>query len=169
MIAQYLAIDYPELVERLVLAVTASKQSELIQGVIEKWISLAEQKDHKNLMIDIAEKSYSEKYLKKYRLLYPVLGRVGKPKDYDRFFVQAKSCISHNSYLELDKILCPTLVIGGGRDKIVGGDASRELAEMIKICDLFIYDRFGHAAYEEAKDFNDRVLAFLSGENDVSQ
>lgn len=162
MIAQYLAIDYPELVEKLVLAVTSSKQNERIQSVVRKWMLLAEQKDHKNLMIDIAENSYSERYLKKYRLLYPILGRVGKPKDYDRFLIQAKSCINHNSYLELDKISCPTLVIGGGCDRIVGGDASGELADKIKICELFIYNRLGHAAYEEAKDFNSRVLEYLS-------
>ena len=70
--------------------------------------------------------------------------------------------MSHNSYMELDKILCPTLVIGGDCDRIVGGDASRELADRIKGCELFIYNSLGHAAYEEAKDFNKRVLDYLS-------
>lgn len=162
MIAQYLAIDYPEFIEKLVLAVTLSKQNKLIQSVVKKWILMAEQKKHKNLMIDIAENSYSERYLKKYRLLYPILGKVGKPKDYARFLIQAKSCMNHNSYLELDKILCPTLIIGGDSDRIVGGDASRELANKIKICELFIYHGLGHAVYEEAKDFNERVLDYLS-------
>lgn len=162
MIAQYLAIDHPELVEKLVLAVTSSKPNELIQGVIKKWIFMAEQKDYKNLMIDTMEKSYSEKYLNKYRLLYPILGSVGKPKDFSRFLIQAKSCINHNAYSELDKIACPTLVIGGDCDKIVGVDASRELADKIKMCELFIYNGLGHAAYEEAKDFHNRVLGYLS-------
>lgn len=162
MIAQYLAIDYPELIEKLVLAVTLSKQNKLIQSVVGKWILLAEQKKHKNLMIDIAENSYSERYLKKYRLFYPILGKVGKPRDYARFLIQAESCINHNSYLELDKILCPTLIIGGDRDRIVGGDAARELANKIKRCQLYIYNGLGHAVYEEAKDFNDRVLGYLS-------
>lgn len=161
MIAQYLAIDYPELIEKLVLAVTSPRQNERIQNALGKWISLAEQKKHKELMIDIAEKTYSEKYLKKYRLLYPVLGRVGKPKDYNRFFIQAESCMKHNAYPGLDQIVCPTLVIGGGCDKIVGGDASRELSEKIKNCELFIYEGLGHGAYEEEADFNNRVFAFL--------
>ena len=162
MIAQYLAIDYPELIEKLVLAVTLSKQNKFIQSAVRKWILMAEQKKHKNLMIDIAENSYSERYLKKYRLLYPILGKVGKPKDYARFLVQAESCIKHNSYSELDKILCPTLIIGGDSDRIVGGDAARELANKIKICQLVIYNGLGHAVYEEAKDFNDRVLEYFS-------
>lgn len=162
MIAQYLAIDYPDLVEKLILAVTASKRNEVIQNVIGNWILLAEQNNYKSLMMDTVQKSYSEKYLKKYRLLYPFLGSVGKPKDFSRFLIQAKSCISHNAYSELGKILCPTFVIGGTCDKIVGGDASRELADKIKMCKLFIYDGLGHGAYEEAKDFNHRVLSYLS-------
>lgn len=162
MIAQYLAIDYPELVEKLVLAVTLSKQNELIQSVVKKWILIAEQKDYKSLMIDTAEKSYSERYLNKYRLLYPILGRVGKPKNFSRFLIQAKSCINHNAYFELDKILCQTLVIGGDCDKIVGVEASRELANKIKNSELYIYNGLGHAAYEEAKDFNKRILDYLS-------
>lgn len=161
MIAQYLAIDYPELVEKLVLTVTSSKQNELIQSVVKKWILMAEQKDYKSLMIDTAEKSYSKRYLNKYRLLYPILGKVGKPKDFSRFIIQAKSCINHNAYLELDKILCQTLVIGGDCDKIVGVEASRELANKIKKSELYIYNGLGHAAYEEAKDFNKRILDYL--------
>ena len=83
------------------------------------------------------------------------------PKDFSRFIIQAKSCINHNAYLELDKILCQTLVIGGDCDKIVGVEASRELANKIKKSELYIYNGLGHAAYEEAKDFNKRILDYL--------
>lgn len=162
MIAQYLAINYPELVEKLVLAVTSSKQNNLLQDAVEKWITMAKQKDYKSLMIDTAEKSYSEKYLSKYRLLYPVLGKIGKPKDVNRFLIQAKSCITHNAYWELGMIVCPTLIIGGECDKIVGVEASKELADKIKKSKLHIYNGLGHAAYEESKDFNKRILDFLS-------
>lgn len=162
MIAQYLAIDYPDLVEKLVLAVTLSKQNENIQEVVENWIKLAEQENYKGLMIDIAEKSYSENYLRKYRLLYHLLGRIGKPKDFSRFLIQATSCIQHDAYVELENIVCPTLIIGGNSDKIVGETSLLELADKIKDNELFIYKGLGHAAYEEAKDFNNRVLTFLS-------
>ncbi len=166
MIAQYLAIDHPELVKKLVLAVTLSKQNEIVQRVTANWISMAERGDYKSLMIDTAEKSYSEKYLKRCRCLYPLLAHIGKPKDFRRFLIQANSCIHHNAYPELDKILCATLVLGGACDKIVGKDASLELADKIETSELFIYNDFGHAAYEEAKDFNTRILRFL--ENKLS-
>lgn len=149
------------LVEKLVLAVTLSRQNNVVQAVIANMIKLAEQGNYKGLMIDTAEKSYSENYLKKYRLLYPLLGRIGKPKSYNRFLIQAASCVQHNAYETLDHIVCPTLVIGGDDDKIVGVAASIELAGKIKDSELFIYKGLGHAVYEEAKDFNKRVISFL--------
>lgn len=166
MIAQYLAIDYPKLVKKLVLAVTLSRQNEMVHQAVGDWISMAERKDYRALMIDTAEKSYSERYLNKYRLFYPFLGRIGKPKDFQRFLIQADACVCHNAWSELEKIECPTLIIGGSRDKIVGVDASFELADKIKSSKCFIYDGLGHAAYEEAKDFNEQVLNFLENKEE---
>lgn len=62
---------------------------------------------------------------------------------------------------ELGKIVCPTLVIGGGCDKIVGVASSFELAKKISNSELFIYKAYGHATYEEARDFNERIFDFL--------
>lgn len=161
MIAQYLAIDYPDLIEKLILAVTSPEAGEITQKVVGTWIDIAKKGNYKALMIDTAEKSYTENYIKKYKILYPLLGKTGKPKSFERFLTQANSCIQHNAYMELEKIICPTFIIGGGCDKIVGTDAASILADKIKGSELFIYKDLGHAAYEEAKDFNERVLDFL--------
>lgn len=161
MIAQYLAIDFPDLVEKLVLAVTLSRQNELMQAAAATWMKLAKQGNYKELMIDTAEKSYSKGFLRKYKLLYPLLGKLGKPKNFDRFLIQANSCILHNAYTELEHILCPVLIIGGNEDKIVGVTASYEIADRIRDSELYIYQDFGHAVYEEARDFNERVMRFL--------
>ncbi|MDO5784525.1 MAG: alpha/beta hydrolase [Eubacteriales bacterium] len=168
MVAQYLAIDYPDMVDKLILSVTSSRPNEITQDVVATWMEMATQGNYKDLMIDTAEKSYSEKYLKKYRLLYPLLGRIGKPKSFNRFLIQATACMQHNAYAKLDRIGCPTLVIGGDCDKIVGTAAASELAEKIRNSELLIYKGLGHAAYEEAKDFNERVLNFISEQSQNS-
>ena len=62
---------------------------------------------------------------------------------------------------DLHQIKAPTLVIGGERDKALGGDASREIAARIPGAELFMYEQWGHGLYEEAKDFNRRVFDFL--------
>ena len=163
MVAQYLAADFPELVEKLVLAVSAPCVNDTSRARLADWMAFAEKGDHKALMIDTAENSYSEAYLKKYRKLYPLLGAVGRPKSYDRFLANAEAILAFDAREELGKVACPTLVIGGGEDRIVGPAAAEELHALIPGSELFIYPELGHAAYEEAKDFIERVYRFLEG------
>ena len=121
---------------------------------------MTEKEDYKTLTYDMAEKMYSDKYLKKYKPLLPLLTLIQKPKDKERFITLAKSCLSCEAYDRLNEIKCPTLVIGGGQDKIVGKEASIEIAEKLG-CEIFIYDDLGHACYEEATGFNKKVYDFL--------
>ena len=163
MIAQWLAMDHPEKVEKLVLTVTLSRPNATVQDVISRWLEMADRDDYKGIMLDTAERSYSEKRLKQARLEYGLLGSIGKPKSFDRFRIQAASCVTHDTYDLLDRILCPTLVIGGKEDKIVTGEASVEMAERIRDCELYMYDGLGHGLYEEAPDFLKRVSDFGKG------
>jgi pimeloyl-ACP methyl ester carboxylesterase len=98
-------------------------------------------------------------------MAYPLLGLVGKPRDgYQRFLANAEAILRFDARDVLGSISCPTLVIGGADDRIVGAEASRELHEMIPGSQLHIYEGLGHAAYEEAPDFNDRIHVFLTGD-----
>ena len=161
MIAQYLAIDHPELVEKLILAVTAPRVNDVILSCVPGWMDMARRNDHKSLMIDTAERSYAPAYLKKYRKTYPILGRVGKPKTYDRFLANARAILSFDASAELSRIACPTLILGGEEDRIVGAEGSQALAACIPGSVLYLYPGLGHAAYEEAGDFYQRVFRFL--------
>ena len=161
MITQILAADHAELVEKLVIAVSAPRVNALIKECVGNWIRLAEQGDHKQLMIDTAERSYSPAYLKKYRKIYPIIGSIGKPSDYSRFLINANATLSFDATGDLNRITCPTLIIGGSDDKIVGIDASFEMKEHIADSELFVYSGLGHAAYEEANNFYERVFQFL--------
>ena len=162
MIAQYLAIDRPDLVKKLVLAVTLSRNNETVKQVVSNWIEMTELGDMKVLVADMAEKMYSEAYVRRYRPFMPLLTVLQKPKDVERFVILAKACLTCNTYEVLDKIKCPVLVLGGRQDQVVTGAASEEIAEKIG-CKIHMYDRLGHAAYEEAKDFNQIVYEFLIG------
>jgi len=162
MIAQYLAIDRPDLVNKLVLAVTLSKNNETVKSVIDNWIKMTEQGEIKSLVMDMAEKMYSDSYVRRYKPFMPLLTILQKPKDVPRFIILAKACLTCNAYEELDKIKCPVLVLGGKQDKVVTGVASEEIAEKLG-CKLCMYDDLGHAAYEEAKDFNQVIYDFLIG------
>lgn len=160
MIAQYLAINYPELVEKLVLGVTLSRQNETVKNAVETWIQFAKNNDMESFIEDMLLKMYSTGYIRKYRMLIPLMTKMSKKADLKRFIILAKACLTCNTYEELHRITCPVLVLGGKQDKVVTGEASEEIAEKIK-CEIYMYERLGHAAYEEAKDFNERIYKFL--------
>ena len=164
MIAQYLAIDRPELVEKLVLAVTLCRNNATVVQVIGSWIQMAQAGHMQALVTDMAEKMYSDAYLKRYRPFLPLLTVLQKPKDVQRFVRLAQACLNCDTYGILQKIGCPVLVIGGAEDRIVTGEASRDLADRLG-CRLHMYEMLGHAAYEEAADFNRIVYDFLTTED----
>lgn len=160
MIAQYLAIDRPDLVHALVLAVTLSRNNDTVTSVIRRWTALTAQGDIKTLVTDMAERMYSEKYLRRYKPFLPLLTILQKPADTNHFIRLAESCLTCDTYDDLPKIQCPVLVIGGKQDKIAGSNASAEIAGRLG-CSIYEYEDFGHAVYEEAADFNQRVYDFL--------
>lgn len=162
MIAQYLAIHYPHLVQKLVLGVTTSRSNEVMEQVIQDWIRMAKADAYGAIVTDMFEKMYSAAYIRKYRWLFPVLRKIVRSKNLGRFTALARTCLTCNTYPELHKITCPVLVIGGWKDKVVTGQASGEIAEVLG-CEIYMYDDLGHAAYEEAPDYNERILRFLRG------
>ena len=161
MIAQEIAINNPELVKKLVLGVTSSRSNDTIIGAVSRWITFAEHGDFGKIVKDMTEFMYSERYVKRYRWLFPILTKLAKPKDEARFIRLTKACLTCDTYDRLEEITCPTLVLGGADDKIVTGEASAKIAEKLG-CEIYMYEGLGHSAYEEAADFNIRVKEFFA-------
>lgn len=161
MIAQHLAIDYPEKVGKLILTVTCSRPNPILRASVGEWTALAKKGDHTAFMNSNLDRIYSEEYCRKNRWAVPVLGGLTKPKSYDRFFALAKACLTHDAYGGLARITAPTLVVGGEGDKALGGKASKELAARIPGGELKMYPQWGHGLYEEEPGFNRLVLDFL--------
>lgn len=162
MIAQWLTLRHPQLVKRLILCVTLARQSAVVQQVLPRWIGWAEAGDFRRIFIDTAEKSYSTAYMQRMRWMLPLAARLSKPEDPQRFLIQARSCLTHDAFAELPCIACPTLVLGGGQDAIVGVDAAGEIVTQIHGSEMHIWPDYGHAAYEEAKDCQRRIVAFAN-------
>jgi pimeloyl-ACP methyl ester carboxylesterase len=79
----------------------------------------------------------------------------------------AKACLEYDAFAGLEKLKCPTLVLGAELDQVLGVIASREIAEVLKQngvpTELYVYENYGHAAYDEAPDYRARILEFLKG------
>ena len=160
MIALALTLEHPERVSKLALGVTASRANENIKKVVSKWVTCALNQDHITINKETFSMMYTEGYLKKYKLLMPLLVRMIKPKDFKRFAILASAILDFDCYDRLNEIICPVLVLGGAQDAITTGEASVEIAQKLN-CDIHMYSEYGHAAYEEAKDFNDKIYDFF--------
>ena len=161
MIAQWLAADFPERVQRLILALTTAKPSQLAKERIEYWQKLSQSGNFKHLMLDIAQHSYTQKSYQKWRLLYNIMGRLGRIKDEKRISIQSQSCLGHDSLGVLKEIQCPTLILGALEDDVIGVKGSKELEKAISGCQLLILKHSGHALYEENKVFQEAICGFL--------
>ena len=163
MIAQWLAIDHPQRVGKLILTVTSPGKNPLLEESIREWVELAEKGDHAGFMDSNLRRIYSQGYYRKNRWMIPLVGALTKPRSYSRFFRQANACLSHDTLGALGEIRAKTLVIGGEKDLALGAEASRTLAAQIPGAELRMYPQWGHGLYEEAGDFIDTVLDFLKG------
>lgn len=164
MLAQQLAIDHPEKVGKLVLVVTASRPNPILEESVREWMGYAKGDDHTGLMDSNLRRIYSPAYYRRNKWMIPIIGRLTKPGSYQRFLVMASACMNHYTHGRLHRIKAPTLIVGGGKDQSLGGEATRELAEQIPGSILKIYPDQGHGLYEEEKTFNDLVLGFLREE-----
>ena len=160
MIAQQMAIQHPDKVNNLVLAVTASRPNDIMKDALSSWLEMADRDDYKGIMLDTAERSYTGEYLERGRMINSMLAGI-KPKDYTRFRILCESCLQHDVYDDLEKISCPTLIIGAGLDRVLGPEASAEMSSRITGSQLYMYEGYSHGVYEQAKDFNARVLRYL--------
>lgn len=161
MIAQWLVVDFPKKVQKLILAVTTAKLSNQGRERISCWLNLIQTGTYKDLMIDIARHSYTTKSFGRFKYLYRIMGIFGRIKDKKRIDIQAVSCLKHDSLAFFEKISCPTLIIGAEKDDVLGVDGSLVLHQHIKDSQLTILPECGHALYEQNKDFQKRVLVFL--------
>ncbi len=161
MILQSMLINHPEIAKKAVLASTASRTDRNMTDKIGEWISLAKQNDTENLHLNFFNGIYSEELIKSLGdAVYSLIPECTE-EEFDYFCILANSCKDFDVYDSLDKITCPVLVIGSEKDKIMAKERQVEIAEKIG-GELFLYSSFGHAVYDEAPDFKQRIFDFFA-------
>lgn len=161
MIAQLFAIKYPQKVKKLVLALTLSRNNAISRETIRGWIAMTENNDMDQLNKDSMSKSFSSPVLKKLYLINKLFLKTVSVEKQERFVRLAKSILEFDCYKSLDKITCPTLVLGAKNDLVLGVDGARELANSIPNASYYEFGKLGHAAYIESRRFNKVLLELL--------
>lgn len=165
MIAMKIAASYPETVEKLVLASATKRVTNEHSVIIENWIDLAEKGDAEKLYLVFGESVYPQDI---FDASHDILIEAAKSvtlDDLQRFVILAKAVFEFDAARELEKIDCPTLVVGDTDDRIFGARAANGIFDRLKNnpgTELQLYNGYGHACYDTDPDFKERILRFLS-------
>lgn len=159
MIAQCIAIKHPDIVEKMVLWSTSKIESNAFK-IILKRIELAKLNKISELNKKFLEDVYCEETIKKYWEIILQANADVTNDEREKFIKLASAILNFDVEKDLWNIKCKTLVVWSNNDQIFSGEATKNLAKKLN-CESHLYDGYGHAVYDEAPDFKDRMLNFL--------
>ncbi len=164
MIALALAVGYPELVGKMVLGSTSAHVQKAQSRTIDRWIRLAEKDDRAGLYLSFGEEIYPPAVFEQYRPALLSAAETVTDADLKRFIILASAAKDFNVVDRLDKIQCPVMVLGAFDDRVLDPDSTLEIAEKLDSRPdfrLYMYAGYGHAAFDTAPDYRQRILDFF--------
>ena len=162
--AQALAASRPELVSKLFLGSTCAKMTDSSAAVIEGWARLAEEEKLSELNKAFAQAVYTPSFYERYKdaIMASLAGATSA--DLKRFATLARAVLDFDASNILPKIKCPILAVGADLDKIFGADAAPQIARLAgSAARSYVYPNYGHAVYDEAPDYVDKIYEFFLG------
>lgn len=164
MMAMKIAAAHPGLTEKLVLASVPVRVTDTERAVFKRWIALARAKDREKLYLAFGEALYPPAVLDAARATLLDASKSVSEEDLRRFVILAGAAEDFDATGDLSRICCPTLVFGDTGDRVFGGGAAHAVFDRLKDrtdAEIHVYDGYGHALYDTAPDFKERVLRFL--------
>lgn len=164
MIAMTIAINEPDLISRLILGSTSSRITDEQFDSLKVWIDLANANDGVALYQEFAKALYPDSFIEKFKDAFILMGNSVKPHEFARFVTIAEGTKDFNVTSKLKNIECPTLVLGAADDKVLGVESTNKIISELETkpgFESFIYDGYGHAAFDTAPDYLDRIISFL--------
>ena len=165
MMGLQLALDHPELIRKMVLGSTSSHLLPQHYRILEKWVGLAKAGDREGLYLAFGEALYPPEVFAQVRETLLKAASTVTEEELARFIVMAEGTRDFNVTERLPEIQCPVLAIGVFEDAVLDADATMEIAEKLDFRPdfrLYMYIGHGHAAYDTAPDYRQRIMAFFA-------
>ena len=167
MIAQELAINHPERVNKLILGCTFSKMDETsgFSPEISKELEIYSKSSHDNesrqrLAISIIDSSFNKGASR--MLLLPIMKVAIKSSPLNGFGEQLDALLAHDAMDRLGRITASTLVIVGTEDRVIKPASSDVIANLVPKSKLIKLKGGSHAfSGEMSNEFNNTVMDFL--------
>jgi 3-oxoadipate enol-lactonase len=163
MIAQEIAINYPERVLKLVLGCTYACDDGAMSGQTPASVQALDAGRRGKIGPMLSLTLNKKVYQFIFSILMKIRGIRRGAEDIAGFTAQAAACSTHNTLERLSSIKSPTLVIVGTKDRLLKSTSSKVMAERIPGARLVQLDGGSHGFSIEMKDaFNNAVLNFLT-------
>jgi 3-oxoadipate enol-lactonase len=158
MIAQELALEWPDRVNRLVLGCTHCGLDHAARPDREAGRAFAmETDDWEKRMRALAPFAFAAGA--RTELLGPFIEKkVGDVQDPEGYRGQIAAALAHDTYDRLPRIACPTLILTGDGDRVIPGASSEVLRERIPGSRLEVVAEAGHLFFLEQPDESVRLL-----------
>ena len=164
MIALLSASMAPDLVKALVIGSSTPKMGKGSGKKILEWVELAKEGKAEELYLSFGEAIYPPAMFANIRHALLNAADTVTKEELSRFVILASTIDDYNALPVLKKIICPTLVLGSEDDAIVGSEASWEIYNGLTgspKASIYLYNGYGHASFDSAPDYQDRILDFL--------
>ncbi|MFZ7104474.1 MAG: alpha/beta fold hydrolase [Peptococcaceae bacterium] len=173
MIAQELAINHPDKVNRLILCCTFAKRTG-IGGISSRLVDkFGYEGDYsyddllnmpiRNILLELQELAFNKKINRLF--IVPLMRLWIRNQDVSGITNQLKAIWEHDSVDRLALIKARTLLMTGTDDKIIDSQSSELLVKHIPGSNLVKYEGGSHAFFVEMrKRFNSEVIHFLKDE-----
>lgn len=164
MIAMLIAMRQPELVGKLVLCSTSARVAEPECRTVEQWARLAAAGNAADLYLAFGAAIYPQTVFEPLRAFLAETAQSVTDGELRRFAILAEGTRGFDVLQDLHQIRCPVFLVGSKDDAVLGFDATVQMAQRLQGRPgfaLHVYDGFGHAAYDTAPDFRERMRQFL--------
>ncbi len=165
MAAMVLLCRYPGLFRKAVIASSSPLINSENDAVLRRWIDLAVKKDREALALDFAKSIYPENVFTQYRDYFLGESASYTDEDLERFMILSEGTLGFYITGELPSVSCPVFAIGASDDGVLGRGKTEMIADLTGktggSC-MFLYSGFGHACFDTAPDFKQKIFDFFA-------
>lgn len=164
MIGIVLAAEYPALVSKLALGSTAARANPLLIAVLSEWVACAKKNDAEALYLSFGEKVYPQETFRQYREAFQKMAEKVTDAELQRFITMTENTLCFDITEQLKRIACPVFAIGDTDDRVLGKAGTLEIVTLLQdktAVSCYLYEGYGHAAYDAAPDYPERLYNFF--------
>ena len=167
MIAQWMAIKYPERVSRIVMGCSSASRDKVGNGILKMGREIASKVGLRAVWFMALHLGYSRKYIE---ANIDRLNKVSElltedPEALEGYIGQSFACEGHDTTELLPGIKAPAFVMMGDSDLITAPERTRELSMLIPTAELCVFSDVGHGFWRERQqEVDSLVLHFLGNE-----